>query len=129
MVLKHSEECPLIGKLIEEVMNKYVHNEIFSEVYGGGEVGQQLVNEDIDFIDFTGSTKTGKMLYETAGKKFIRSVMEMGGSAPGVVFEDADIDAAVKSICAYRLTNAGQYCDGLKRLIVHKDYFHEVVSC
>lgn len=128
VVLKHSEECPLIGKLIEDVMHKYLHDGVFSEVYGAGDVGQQLVNENIDLIDFTGSTKTGRMLYEIAGKKFIRCVLEMGGSAPGIVFEDADIDAAIKSICFYRLTNSGQYCDGLKRLIVHKDYFYEVVG-
>ncbi|TSC89210.1 MAG: Succinate-semialdehyde dehydrogenase [Parcubacteria group bacterium Gr01-1014_3] len=128
VVLKHSEECPLIGKLIEEVMHKYVHVSAFSEVYGGGEVGMLLVRNDIGLISFTGSTATGKKLYETAGRKFIRAVMEMGGSAPGIVFEDANIDEAVKSICTYRLTNAGQYCDGLKRLMVHQDRFEEVVS-
>lgn len=128
VVLKHSEECPLTGKLIEEIMTRHLPAGAFSEVYGDGYTGRLLVHENIDLIAFTGSTSTGKALYQLAGDKFIRAVMEMGGSAPGIVFEDADIDAAVKSIFAYRLANAGQYCDGLKRLIVHRDYFYEVVG-
>lgn len=128
VVLKHSEECPLVGKLIEKIMNKHLVDAVFTEVYGGGEVGQQLVNENIDLVVFTGSSRTGKMIYETAGKKFIRCVMEMGGSAPGIVFPDSNLDEAVKSICGYRLSNAGQYCDGLKRLIVHQDCYEEVVN-
>src|SRR3989344_218431 len=128
VVLKHSEETPLCGKFIEDVMKRKLPSGIFQEVYGNGNVGKMLVHENVDLIVFTGSTKTGKALYETAGKKFIRAVMEMGGSAPGIIFEDADIDEAVKSVCFYRLTNAGQYCDGLKRLIVHKNVFEEVVG-
>ena len=128
VVLKHSEETPLCGKFIEEVMKKILPASVFQEVYGDGSVGKMLVRENIDLIVFTGSTKTGKSLYKTAGKKFVRAVMEMGGSAPGIVFEDAYIDAAVKSVCFYRLTNAGQYCDGLKRLLVHRDVLHEVVE-
>lgn len=129
VVLKHSRKCPLAGKLIEEVMVCHLPEGVFSEIYGDGEAGRWLVcREDIDLVAFTGSTKTGQFLYETAGKKFIRAVMELGGSAPGIIFEDADIDAAVKSICFYRLTNAGQYCDGLKRLIVHRSVFDETVD-
>ena len=128
VVLKHSEETPLCGKFIEEVMKKILPASVFQEVYGDGSVGKMLVRENIDLIVFTGSTKTGKSLYKTAGKKFVRAVMEMGGSAPGIVFEDAYIDAAVKSVCFYRLTNAGQYCDGLKRLLVHKKIYNEVVE-
>ena len=79
-------------------------------------------------IAFTGSTKTGKYLYELAGKKFIKAVMELGGSAPGVIFEDADLDLAVGNVCFNRLLNQGQCCDGLKRLIVHEDVFDEVVK-
>lgn len=128
VVLKHSEECPLVGKLIEEVMTRYMPKGVFAEVYGNGRVGQQLVNQDIDLITFTGSGKTGQRLYQIAAKNFIRIVMELGGSAPGIVFEDADIDSVVQSVCSYRLANAGQYCDGLKRLLVHEKVFNIVVA-
>jgi len=64
-------------------------------------------------------------LYKHAGEKFIKAVMELGGSAPGVVFEDADIDLAVENVCAMRLLNQGQACDGLKRVIVHESIVEE----
>ncbi|KKT81935.1 MAG: hypothetical protein A3B99_04625 [Candidatus Yanofskybacteria bacterium RIFCSPHIGHO2_02_FULL_44_12b] len=129
VILKHSEECPLSGQFIEAVMHKCLPSfEVFAEVYGGGDVGRMLVNEDINLIHFVGSCKTGKTLYKTAADKFIRAVMELGGSAPGIIFDDADIDSAVNSVCEFRLANAGQYCDGLKRLIVHRDVFNEVVE-
>lgn len=128
VVLKHSEECPLSGKFIEEVMTKYLPPGVFNEVYGAGEVGRALVNQNINIITFTGSTKTGKYLYELAGKKFIKAVMELGGSAPGIIFEDADLDLAVGNVCANRLLNQGQCCDGLKRLIVQENIFDEVAK-
>src|SRR3989344_3801565 len=128
IVFKYSEECPLSGRFIEDILNKHLPQGVFNEVYGAGEVGSALVNQDINMIAFTGSTKTGKYLYELAGKKFIKAVMELGGSAPGIVFEDADLDLAVGNVCFNRLLNQGQCCDGLKRLIVHEDVFDEVVK-
>jgi acyl-CoA reductase-like NAD-dependent aldehyde dehydrogenase len=128
IVLKHSEECPLSGKFIEEVFNRHLPQGVFNEVYGDGEVGECLVQQEINMIAFTGSTKVGKHLYEIAGNKFIKAVMELGGSAPGIIFNDADIDMSIKDACGQRLFNAGQCCDGLKRLIVHSDIFDEVVD-
>lgn len=128
VVFKHSEECPLSGKFLEEILTKHLPQGVFSEVYGAGEVGSTLVSQNVDMIAFTGSTKTGKYLYELAGKKFIKAVMELGGSAPGVIFGDADLDLAVGNVCFNRLLNQGQCCDGLKRLIVHEDIFDEVVK-
>lgn len=120
VVLKHSEGCPLMGKLIEEVMTRHLPPGVFSEVYGDGRVGEMLANDDVDLIHFTGSKRTGHKLYEIAARKFIRVIMELGGSAPGIVFADADLEAAAHSFHAYRLSNSGQYCDGLKRGIVHR---------
>lgn len=128
VVFKHSEEVPMSGKLLEEVLTKHLPKGVFNEVYGNSEVGKLLVEQDINMIAFTGSTKTGKFLYQTAGKKFIKAVMELGGSAPGVIFEDADVDEAVSFSCDMRLLNAGQCCDGLKRLIVHESVLDQVVQ-
>src|SRR3989344_5334685 len=128
IVFKHSEECPLSGKFIEDILTKHLPHGVFNEVYGAGDVGSALVNQDINMIAFTGSTKTGKFLYETAGKKFIKAVMELGGSAPGIIFDDASLDSAVENVCFNRLLNQGQCCDGLKRLIVHESVFDEVVK-
>ena len=128
VVFKHSEECPLSGKFLEDTVAKHLPKGVFGEVYGAGDVGSSLVSQDIDMIAFTGSTKTGKYLYELAGKKFIKAVMELGGSAPGVIFADADLDLAVGNVCSNRLLNQGQCCDGLKRLIVEEAVFDDVVK-
>ncbi len=101
---------------------------VFSEIYGGKEEGEILVNSDINIICFTGSSKTGQKLYEIAANKFIRVFLELGGSAPGIVFEDADIDSFIETIYANRFDNCGQICDGLKRLIVHESKYDEVVE-
>ena len=54
--------------------------------------------------------------------------MELGGSAPGIVFEDADVDKVIESIYFNKFLNCGQVCDGLKRLVVHESKFDEVVN-
>ncbi|MDP1722007.1 MAG: aldehyde dehydrogenase family protein [Candidatus Gottesmanbacteria bacterium] len=129
VVFKHSEECPLMGKLIDEMMDTlHLPEGVFSQIYGGGKVGEQLVNGDIDLIWFTGSTGTGKKLYEIAGKKFIKGVMELGGSNPAVVFEDVNIDTIIGTLYTGRFMNCGQVCDATKRLIVHKSIYGALVK-
>jgi len=129
VVFKISEECPLVGKLIEEVMNNHGLPEgVFSEVYGTGDVGEKLSKSSVDFIWFTGSTKVGQKLYKTAAEKFIKVLLEMGGSNPCVVFDDADIPNSIQTIYDGRFQNCGQVCDATKRLIVHESIFDEVVS-
>lgn len=129
VVFKISEECPLVGKLIEEIMGKHnLPTGVFSEVYGAGDVGWKLANEKIDLIWFTGSTRTGQQLYKLAGEKFIKAILELGGSNPCIVFEDADIQKIIGKIYTKRFKLNGQTCDALKRLIVHRAVFDEVVE-
>lgn len=129
VIFKISEECPLIGKLIEEIMgNHNLPTGVFSEIYGAGDVGWKLANEKIDLIWFTGSTKTGQQLYKLAGEKFIKAILELGGSNPCIVFEDADIQKIISKIYTKRFKLNGQTCDALKRLIVHSLVFDEVVE-
>ena len=54
--------------------------------------------------------------------------MELGGSAPGIVCEDADIDSIVETIYFMRYSNSGQMCDGLKRLVVHESRYDELIK-
>ena len=129
VVFKHSEECPLTGKLIEDIMlSKNLPRGVFNEIYGAGSVGSKLLNQDINLIWFTGSSKTGKEIYKIAANKFIKAVLEMGGSNPGIVFKDADIDKCIDKLYAKRFTACGQTCDALKRLIVEESVFYEVIE-
>ncbi len=129
IVFKDSEEVPLCGQFIEEVFaTAGLPEGVFSEVYGAGDVGDILVHQDIDMICFTGSTATGHYLYQVGAEQFIRVFLELGGSAPGIVCEDADVDEILDTLYANRFDNCGQICDGLKRLIVHESKFDEVVT-
>lgn len=129
VVFKHSEECPLTGVLLEEILKTTDLPEgVFNAVHGvGAEVGEYLMNSDIDLIHFTGSSNVGKHLYEVAAKKFIPAILELGGSAAAIVCEDADVDLVVESIYYNRFVNSGQTCDGLKRLIVHRNLYDEII--
>lgn len=129
VVFKHSEECFLTGELIEQLIQEAgLPDGVFAEVYGAGDVGDKLVHENIDLICFTGSTKIGQYLYKVAAEKFIPVLLELGGSAPAIVFEDADIAQVVEGVYFNRFANSGQICDGLKRLIVHQSRIEEVVE-
>src|SRR4030042_3765135 len=130
VVFKHSEECPLSGKLYEEMMAQLaLPRGVFSEVYGDGKVGEALAKQDINLIWFTGSSAVGKKLYGLAGQKFIKACLELGGSNPGVIFPDTAIDNKfMASLFFQRFNNNGQVCDATKRLIVHQAIFNRMVQ-
>lgn len=128
VVFKHSEETPLCGKLVEELVTAELPEGVFAEVYGDGSVGKMLVEQNVDFICFTGSSAVGRQTAESAGRRLIPTCMELGGSAPGIVLEDADVKNVAATIYNARFICCGQMCDGLKRLIVHKSKFEEVVA-
>jgi acyl-CoA reductase-like NAD-dependent aldehyde dehydrogenase len=130
VVFKSSEECSLMGKLLEEIMQSAnLPDGVFNAVYGdGSDVGEYLMKSSIDLICFTGSTGVGKHLNQIAAEKLIPAILELGGSAAGIVFEDADIQMTIESIYFNRFINSGQTCDGLKRLMVHHTIFDVVVQ-
>ena len=129
VIWKISKEVILTGRLIGSMIeNSSLPPGVWTEIYGDGNTGDTLTNQDIDGITFTGSTQVGNMLSKKALEKGITALMELGGSAPGVVCADADIDSVLETIYFMRYSNSGQMCDGLKRLIVHSSRYDELVS-
>ena len=129
VVFKISEESPLVGKLMEEIiLNHSLPEGVFSEVYGAGDVGKKLSESDINLIWFTGSSKTGHSLYKTAADKFIKVVLEMGGSNPCVVFDDIDIALTAPVVFGGRFRHCGQVCSALKRLIVQDKISEKLIA-
>ena len=128
VIIKHSELVPLCSKFIYDMVNSILPENVYNVVYGAGDVGKALAEQEIDLICFTGSTRTGQSLYKIAGEKFIEAVMECGGSAPGIVFEDADVDDIIEAMYINKFANSGQICDGQKRLIVHNSKIEEVCN-
>jgi succinate-semialdehyde dehydrogenase / glutarate-semialdehyde dehydrogenase len=129
VVFKTSKETILTGKMIEEIMRESgLPDWVFQEIYGSGEVGDILTSQDIDFISFTWSTQVGRKLYKKAAEKMITCTMELGWSAPGIICEDCIVDGIIDSVYIMKFLNAGQVCDGLKRLIVHESRYEEVIQ-
>ncbi|MDP3646181.1 MAG: aldehyde dehydrogenase family protein [bacterium] len=129
VVFKHSEECPLTSQFLARLMDEAGFPEgVFTCIYGDGAVGEMLTDQDIDLIVFTGSSRAGEKIYKKAGEKFIPVVLEMGGSSPGIVFDDIDLDTTCLSIFSERFNNSGQICCALKRLIVHESILKQVVQ-
>lgn len=128
VVYKPSEETVLFAQLITELIAKSELPEgVFAPIIGDGSVGEALVRQEVDMILFTGSTRTGQQITKIAAERSIPVLTEMGGSAPGIVFEDADVPRIINMLASVRFDNTGQYCDGLKRLIVHKSKYDEVL--
>ena len=129
VISKPDPNVPLLYKFLEEILNNTkLPDGVWQFVFGGKEIGSFLVEQDIDMICFTGNTKTGEYLYKVAADKMIPILMELGGSAPGIVCEDANIDDVIQGIFKKKFSNSGQLCHALKRLIVHENIFDEVVN-
>lgn len=128
VIVKHSEYVPLCSKFIYDIVSNILPKNVYNAVYGDGEVGENLAKQEMDMICFTGSTKTGQKLYKIASEKFIPVLLECGGSAPGIILEDAAIDVVLDAIYINKFTNAGQICDGEKRLLVQVEKQEEVIE-
>lgn len=129
IVYKPSEEIIVFGQLIAQlVAESDLPDGVFNVLLGDGSVGEILAGQPVDAVSFTGSTRTGQRITEVAAKNSTRVLTEMGGSAPGIVFEDSDVPNIIETLYMQRFDNTGQYCDGLKRLIVHESKLQEVLD-
>ncbi|KGT94461.1 succinate-semialdehyde dehydrogenase [Erwinia typographi] len=87
-----------------------------------------MASKTVRKISFTGSTAVGKLLMRNAAETMKKVSMELGGNAPYIVFEDADIDAAVKGAIANKFRNAGQVCVSVNRFYIHNSVYDRFVS-
>ena len=98
-------------------------------VTGGAEVGEAMVKHpDVRMVSFTGSTRTGQRIGELAGQGVKRVTLELGGKAPLVVFDDADIEAAVQGAVAGAFVNCGQDCTAATRIYVQEKSFKKFMD-
>lgn len=95
----------------------------------GGDVGTALAGHpDVDVVTFTGSTPVGRKVMAAAALHGHRTQLELGGKAPFVVFDDADLDAAIHGAVAGALINSGQDCTAATRAIVARDLYDDFVA-
>jgi acyl-CoA reductase-like NAD-dependent aldehyde dehydrogenase len=118
VVFKPSEETPLIADEMVAALNDYLPEGILQIIHGGKEVGQQLVEGDINLIAFTGSQAAGRDIMQRSGSQLKRLIMELGGNDPMIVMANADIEAAARFAVASSFENAGQMCVSTERIYV-----------
>ncbi|WP_427016703.1 NAD-dependent succinate-semialdehyde dehydrogenase [Pseudarthrobacter sp. P1] len=129
MVLKPANLTPLTSQLFAQVMLDAglpagVLNVIATST--AGEVTGPLIQDTrLRKLSFTGSTTVGRRLLADASTNVLRTSMELGGNAPFLVFEDADMDAAVEGAMAAKLRNMGEACTAANRFIVHESVADE----
>lgn len=132
VVVKPSEETPLTTTLLGEVMNTVgVPPGVFNVVHGFGpdSAGAFLTaHPGVDGITFTGETRTGEIIMQSAAVGLRHVSMECGGKNAGIVFADCDMDQAIEGTMRSVFANCGQVCLGTERLYVERPIFDEFVA-
>jgi succinate-semialdehyde dehydrogenase/glutarate-semialdehyde dehydrogenase len=124
MVIKPATLTPLttmlFASVLEEVgLPKGVLN-VIPTTDAGGVTGPIIKDPRLRKLSFTGSTEVGRTLLKDSAEQILRTSMELGGNAPFLVFEDADLDAAVEGAMLAKLRNMGEACTAANRFIVHE---------
>ncbi|MCD9199526.1 NAD-dependent succinate-semialdehyde dehydrogenase [Aeromicrobium wangtongii] len=132
VVIKPASETPLttfaIAKLMVEAGVPEGVVNIVPSKSAGKIVGTWLEDPRVRKISFTGSTPIGRVLLKQAAERVVNSSMELGGNAPFIVTEDADIDAAVEGAMIAKFRGGGQACTAANRLYVHADVAEEFTA-
>ncbi len=134
VVLKASELCPATHRLIGDVMDQAglgagVVNVLTNAVPDAGAIVEALVgNPAVRRVNFTGSTRVGRSIAELAAKYLKPALLELGGKAPMVVLDDADVDEAVRAAAFGAFMNQGQICMSTERIVVDGSLADEFVE-
>ncbi|TFC01022.1 aldehyde dehydrogenase family protein [Cryobacterium adonitolivorans] len=130
VVLKPAEQTPLTAlRLGELFLEAGLPPGVLNVVPGFGDAGAALAaHRDVDKVAFTGSTEVGKKIVAAAGGNLKKVSLELGGKAPNIVFDDADIDKAIVGSAHAAFFNQGQCCVNGSRLYVQRAVFDQVVE-
>jgi acyl-CoA reductase-like NAD-dependent aldehyde dehydrogenase len=133
VVLKPSEVTPLIAlKARELYVAADLPPDLFQVVTGRGPAGAALIDGGINYCVFTGSVATGKKVAAACGERLIGCTLELGGKAPAIVCDDADLDRTAQAITWGGFANSGQVCASVERVYateaVHDALVERIVS-
>ncbi|MEA2457058.1 MAG: betaine-aldehyde dehydrogenase [Thermoleophilaceae bacterium] len=130
VVLKPSEWTPLTASLLARIAGEHLPPGVLNVVYGHGtEAGAPLVQHPtVAMVSLTGSVPTGKWIAKAAADTVKRVHLELGGKAPVLVFDDADVEAAIEGVKVAGYFNAGQDCTAASRVIAGPKVYDQFVS-
>jgi acyl-CoA reductase-like NAD-dependent aldehyde dehydrogenase len=124
VVLKPSEFTPAIAMELRTLLHESgVPLDVFQVVVGDGSTGAALVESAVDKVVFTGSVTTGKRVADSAAKRLLPVVLELGGKDPMIVFDDVDVDVASSGAVWGAFMNAGQTCLSVERCYVQRKIY------
>ncbi|MCP4292682.1 MAG: NAD-dependent succinate-semialdehyde dehydrogenase [bacterium] len=126
-LLKHASNVPGCALAIEEVFRDagFPENTFRTLMVGGNRVAKIIEHSGVKAVTLTGSTPAGQQVAAAAGRAIKKTVLELGGSDPYVILEDADLPMAATSCAASRLLNSGQSCIAAKRFVVVESVLEE----
>ena len=129
IVLKPASATMQCGIEIENAFNKVgLPDGVFQTLVGDSSVAESLIDSDINAVTFTGSVPVGAKVAQRATSQIKKTVLELGGSDPFIVCEDADIEKASNGAVKGRFINCGQSCIASKRFIVVKNVANEFIE-
>ncbi|MEN9516934.1 MAG: hypothetical protein RLZZ159_800 [Actinomycetota bacterium] len=129
VVLKPSDTTPVSTLWMAELMQEFLPEGVINVVVGDRDTGKHLVeHETPQFISITGSVRAGMEVAGSAAKDLKRVHLELGGKAPVVIFDDADLQAACEWIAVAGYFNAGQDCTAATRVLVEASAYDDVVA-
>ena len=130
VVLKPSEMTPLSTLRCAEIINDILPKGVVNVIHGeGGTIGNQLINAaEMEAVSVTGSPATGAAAMRAGAEQLRHVHLELGGKAPVIVFDDADVDALVETIRGGSYFNAGQDCAQPCRIMVADGLYDKVVA-
>jgi succinate-semialdehyde dehydrogenase / glutarate-semialdehyde dehydrogenase len=130
IIMKHSSNTPRISKMIENLMLQAGLGEgVFQSILAtANQMNDIIEDERVDMVTLIGSEKAGCQVASQASSHVKKTIMELGGSDPFIVFQDADLKLAAKNAIYSRFRNAGQSCNAAKRFLVHEDILEKFTT-
>ena len=130
VVIKPSEQTPLTALAFAKILAEILPDGVVNVITGqGGSVGNLLINhDDVDMVSITGDVATGKKVLMAAAKTVKRTHLELGGKAPVIVYNDANLSAVVEGLKAFGFYNAGQDCTAACRIYAEAGIYDKLVA-
>ena len=133
VVLKPSDTTPVTPTMLAEIAAEFFPPGVFNVICGDRSTGGLLVDDEIpQMVSITGSVRAGMAVAEAASRRVKRVHLELGGKAPVVVFDDADVEAAAEAIATAGYFNGGQDCTAATRVLagprVHQDFLDALTT-